>query len=141
MTFPAVEFPDAEFPLAQYLEGAFAEVGEDVTVGIDVPADWTPKGSKPHVQVVSDGTPILLRQCVAFTTIRLTAWARYTNQAKQLAARAQGLLCAFPGTNTVTGVRPLTGVLPARDPQTHAEIASTTSRVTVRSAPIEPSGS
>ncbi len=139
MTYPAVAFPDVEVPVVDLLEAAFLHLGETVTVGVGVPSAWTPT-SVSHIQVNCDGTPIIARQVVAFPTVRLTAWAGTTGEAKRLAALAQGLLCSHRG-GAVTGTQPLTGVLPTRDIASHAELASTTSRVTVRSAPIEPTGS
>lgn len=136
----AVEFPDPEPPVRDYLAAELADLGEDVTVGIGVPSDWKPS-DESHIQVESDGTPVVLNNLAAFATIRLVAWASSTSEAKRLAARAQGVLCGHPGADVIKGAIPLTGVQPARDPDSRAEIAATTSRVTIRSAPIEPSGS
>jgi hypothetical protein len=139
----ALVFPDAEIPAKDYIKDRFADLGEDVTVAIGVPSSWsqTNPTQKPHVQVAWDGTPIVLRNLAGFATLRVTAWARSTGEAKRLAALAQGVLCGHPGGDVIKGAAPLTGVLPAQDPDTHAEIAATTSRVTIRSAPIEPQGS
>ena len=138
-----LEFPDVEIPVQTYLRERMSDLGENVTVGVNVPASWSQlnPNQRPHIQVANDGTPIVLHNLAAFVTVRLTAWAVTSAEAKRLAARAQGLLCGHPGGEVIRGARPLTGVLPARDPDTHAEIASTTSRVTIRSAPIEPLGS
>lgn len=139
MSYPAVIYPDPEIAVKDFLVDAFADIGETVTVGVGVPSNWTP--SKPtHVQVSWDGTPIDVRRIVAFATIRTVAWAKSTSEAKRVAALAQGLLCTITG-NDITSASPLSGVQPARDPATNHEIAATTSRVTLRSAPIEPSGS
>lgn len=140
MTFPAVVFPDVERPLVPRLQDAFDDLGESVTVAVGVPTEWMPT-DPPHIEVAWDGTPVIRRQIVAFATVRLVARARTTTEAKRLAALAQGLLCSLDHDDVITGVLPLTGVLATRDTHTNAELASTTSRVTVRSAPIEPSGS
>lgn len=135
----ALEFPDPEPIVVAYLKDQFDLLGEDVAVGVDVPPGWTPT-SRPHVQVSWDGTPIVLRGIVGFATIRLVARAANTSDTKALASRAQGILCAIQGVE-ITGADWLTGVLPARDPETNHEIAASTTRVTLRSALIEPSGS
>jgi hypothetical protein len=140
VSYPAVVYPDVEVPVKDHLVDQFALLDEDISVSVGVPTNWTPTVG-PHVQVSWDGTPIDLRRVVAFATVRLTAWAGSTSEAKRVAALAQGLLCSIPGDSAITSASPLTGALPARDPETGFEIASTTSRVTVRSAPIEPSGS
>lgn len=136
----ALQLTDPEPPVVAYLQQQFEDLDEDVGVGESVPPNWSPT-STPHVQVQWDGTPIVLNGLVGFATIRLTARAADTSAAKALAARAQGLLCGHPGGVEIKGAIPLTGVLPARDPDTRHEIASTTSRVTIRSALIEPTGS
>jgi hypothetical protein len=136
----AVTYPDAEKLVKAYLADELDALGETVTVTVGVPASWTP-ASLSNIQVDSDGVPLLAHPVLAHNTIRLVARAASTTEAKRLAALAQGVLLAHPGGGGIASTRPLTGVLPARDPQTHAELASTTSRVTVRSIPIEPSGS
>jgi hypothetical protein len=74
---------------------------------------------------------------LAHTTIRLVARCSTTTDAKALAMKAQGLLCAHPGGDGIASTAPFTGVLPARDTATEAELASVTCRVTVRSTPID----
>lgn len=135
-----VQFPDPEPPVVEYLREQFALLGDDVNVGVNVPSTWTP-AAKPHVQVAWDGTPIVIRGVLGLATVRLVARAANSDDTKALANRAQAILCGMPGDDEVTGAAWLTGVLPARDPDTDHEIASTTSRVTIRSAPIEPTGS
>lgn len=136
----ALSFPDVERPVRDYLAVELLALGEDLTVAIGVPATWSQANpaQKPHVQVDWDGTPDIRNNLVAFATVRVVAWARSTTEAKRLGALAQGVLCGHPGGAVIKGAVPLTGVLPTRDPATSAEIAATTSRVTVRSAPIEP---
>lgn len=138
MTRLAVQAPDAERLVVDYLEPLI----DDAEVGVQVPAEWESGVSDtPHLQVALDGTPRIDHPVTHHATVRLTARAKSTTEAKELAARAQGLLCAHPGGGGIASTTPLTGVLPARDPQTNAEIASTTTRVIVRSTEIEPSGS
>ncbi len=106
--------------------------GEDCTVGV-LPDGWrnpsTPTPETPHVQVAWDGTDNVA-QVVAFATIRVTAWAATPTEAKRLARLTEGLLMERPE------VRPLTGILPARDPQNRAETASFTVAWASRSVPI-----
>jgi hypothetical protein len=137
----ALAFPDVEVPVKDYLAARFAAIGETVTVGVGVPANWTSTSSPPstsHIQVDSDGVPTVINNLLAHATVRVVAWAKSTSEAKRLASRAQALLCAHPGDGSINAASPLTGVLPVRDPATGHEIAATTSRVTIRSAPIEP---
>ena len=131
-----VTFPDPEPIVRAYLATELATLEPDVTVGVAVPPDWAPHTSKPHVQVVSDGVPLHQHPVIAHATIRLVVRAASTSEAKRLAGVAQGVLCAHPGGDGVVGARMLTGVLPARDPATKAELASTTTRVTLRSVSI-----
>jgi hypothetical protein len=135
----AVVFPDAERLVRALLADLIAEHEDDVTVGVDVPGDWTP-ASPPHLQVVWDGTPSQVRPVIARCSVRVVARAASTSRAKELAALAEGLLCAYAGGDGIVSIQPLAGVLPARDPDTHAELASITVRVTVRSTSI-PDGS
>lgn len=120
--------PDAEHLVVDYLTSALAGRGQDVTVGVDLPATWTTT-TKPHVQVGHDGTPSGRYPITAKATVRLTAWASSTTAAKALAALAQGLLLVHPGDAGVGSTQFLTGNLPARDPTTGAQLASNTTRV------------
>lgn len=133
-----VAFPDVERLVVDYLSDEMDE--PDVTVGVAVPVDWTTE-SDPHLQVITDGTPSMVPPVIANATVRLLARAASTTEAKRIAAKALGVLSAHPGGEGIAAIVPLTGVLPARDPDTFAELASVTCRVTVRSTPIEPSGS
>lgn len=141
MTKPVVVFPDAERATVDLLESLVDEyepVPEAVTVGIGVPDGWTPE-STPHLEVAWDGTPSQQRGIVAHATIRVVARARTTTEAKRLAALAEGLLTAHRGGDGIAVVRPLTSVLPSRDPQTRAELAAITVRVTMRAQEPVPS--
>ena len=130
MTRLAVTYPDAERLVVDYLAGLLTE-----TVGVGVPSSWK-KGSDDHLQVQLDGTPRLEHPAIAHATIRLVARSSSTTAAKALAAKAMGLLCAHPGDGEIASTGPYTGVLPARDPDTGAELASVTCRVSLRSTPI-----
>lgn len=133
----AYTYPDVERLVAAYLKPKVAEVEPNVTVGIGLPKSWTPS-SPAHVQVVCDGHPSGTHPIAANATVRLVAWAKDTDEAKYLAGLAHGLLLAHPGGGGIASTAYFTGPLPARDPETRAEIASVTARVTVRSVPVEP---
>lgn len=135
MTRLAVTYPDVERLVRNYQADALADAGETCTVGIGVPSNWTP-ASGNHLQIDLDGTPTGSHPTIVNATVRQVAWAANTTEAKRLAAVAQGTLCAHPGGGGIAATKFLTGVQPARDPDTRAEIASTTTRVAVRSEPI-----
>lgn len=105
------------------------------TVGIGVPPAWK-DGSPGHLQVGWDGTSVPAHRIVATGLIRVTAWAHSTSDAKSLALDADARLCAHDGTGAISAIRPGSGLLPARDPDSGAELASFTCRVTVRTQPL-----
>jgi len=123
--------PDAEHVAVDYLTSALLARAQDVTVGVNIPATWV-AGTKPHVQVALDGTPIVEYPILFRSTIRVTCWHASTTTAKALAALCQAILCAHPGSVQVASVQPLTGVLPARDPDTGVQLASISVRLNLR---------
>src|SRR5690606_17111937 len=129
-------YPDAERVVRNYLAEQLTDLGEICTVRVGVPSNWTP-ATGTHLQIALDGTPTGSHPIMVDATIRLVAWAANTTDAKRLAALAQGVLLAHGGGGGIARTAFLTGVQPARDPSTRAEIASTTTRVTVRSTPID----
>lgn len=131
---PLVVPQDAEVLTKDLLIDLLA--GETCTVSIGVPSGWT-AASENHLQVALDGDPIPVWPICTRPTIRLVARAASTSEAKALCGLAFGLLCAHNGGDGIVSVRPLTGVQPARDPETNAELASATVRVTVRTEPID----
>lgn len=132
---PQVTIPDVEPLIVDLLTVLIADAGEDVSVGVGLPDDWKP-ASRAHLEVSWDGTPDEAWPIAFHPTVRIIAHASSTGEAKRLAGLAQGLLCAHGGGSGITGIQPLTGVLPAQDPTTKAELASVSLRVTVRSVPI-----
>jgi len=136
MTKPLVQAPDAEELLVELLEGLLAAQDEEATVGIGVPAGWTP-GDTPHVQVAWDGTPSMEWPVYTRPTVRIVARAETTEQAKRLAAVTQGLLLAHMGGEGVTNIRPGVGIFPGRDEDTQAEIAWFTVLATIRTVPLD----
>jgi len=119
---------DAEVAGVDYLEAGLVLQGEDVTVGAHEPTDWS-VATKPHVQVALDGTPSATYPATAAATVRITVWATSTGEAKRVARLSQAVIVAHPGGAGVQSVQHLTGVLPTRDPDTRAELATCTVRM------------
>lgn len=122
---------DAERIVVAYLTTILASRGTDVTVGVVIPTEWQ-RGTKPHVQVALDGTPEVTYPALWRSTVRVTVWATATTDAKSLANVVLALLLSYGGDSDIHSIRPLTGVLPARDPATSAELASITVQVNLR---------
>jgi hypothetical protein len=134
----AVSFPDVEHLLVDHLTTVLPSVLDPVpTVSVGVPVTWKPS-SVPHVEVAWDGTPIQIYPLIARPTIRVVVRAGSPTEAKRIASIVHGVLLGPVIPPGVSNVLPLTGVLPARDVETRAELASFTVQVTVRSQPIEP---
>lgn len=131
---PLVMPVDTERLVKDYLAEVMADV--DCTVGIGVPEGWAP-GDTKHLEVASDGVPIAVWPIFTRTTIRLVARAGSTTEAKELCALGLGYLLAHNGDGVIVGTRYLTGPLPARDPETKAELAAATASVRARTEPIE----
>lgn len=130
---PEVEPRDTERLVVDFLDG---EISDVCTVGVGVPETWTPASELPHLEVALDGEFVQSWPVATVCTVRLVARAASTTEAKALCGLAFGVLCAHNGDGVIAGTRPLTGVIPARDPQTQAELAAATVRVTVRTEPI-----
>jgi len=131
--------PDAEHVVIDYLTTALAAHGQDVTCGVNIPTTWT-DGTKPHVQVALDGTPIVTYPILFRASVRVTCWTSSTTAgttpAKALAALCFALLCVHPGGSGVASIRPLTGVLPAQDNATLAQLASVSVQVNLLGAVV-----
>lgn len=128
MTKPVAVPPDAERVAIDYLVPALLSRSQDVTVGVNVPTAWV-KGTKPHVRVALDGTPEVQYPIMWRASVRFTIWHDSTTTAKALAVLVQAIMCAHPGSTQVASVQPLTGVLPALDPDTKAQLASVSVRM------------
>lgn len=131
---PLIVAPDAEHVTVDYLTAALAARGEDVSVGVTVPRGWKP-GAKPHVQVGHDGTPVVEYPVLWRASVRVTAWHESTTTAKDLAGLCEALLLSHPGSTQVASVRPGTGVLPTKDPDTGAQLASISVRMNLLGHP------
>lgn len=124
-----VTFPDVERVIVDHLDGL---VTPPVSVG--VPSGWQPTTDTPIViEVASDGVPVAQWPIVQYVTVRVVARGRSTTAVKAAAAEAQALLLATPWPSDVSSIRFLTGILPARDPDTRVEVASFTVEVALRS--------
>lgn len=125
---PLAVTADPERLCVDYLSAALAGRGETATVSIGLPSTWTTR-SGSHIGVALDGTPTIDYPALSAATIRGTAWAASTTEAKRLAQLAMVLLLTHPGSPAVFSVNPLTGLLPALDPDNGAPIASFTVRL------------
>jgi len=115
--------PRAEAVVSDYLIPLLTAHGQDVTCGVNIPTTWV-TGTKPHVQVALDGTPIVQYPILWRATVRVTAWATATTVAQDLAGLCEALLLSHPGSTSVAGILTGTGILPAQDPTTKAQLAS-----------------
>lgn len=134
MSKPLIAPDDAEHLGIDFLTAALADRTEDVTVGVNVPSTWK-KGTKAHVQVGLDGTPTVTPP-VWRATLRVTCWHESTTEAKRLARLCEALLLTHPGSPGWAGCLPGTGVLPAKDPDTGAQLASITVLAKLRGRPL-----
>lgn len=131
-------FPDVEIAAKDVLKEQLERFPDGTTVAVGgPPVTWTPS-SPPHLEVAWDGTPRIHRPIAAWPTLRVVAWAATTSEAKRLAELAHAIWCAYPGGDVISSLRDLTGVLPARDPKTDAELAMATVQASVRSQRVSP---
>lgn len=125
--------PDVERVLVDLLEPLLAIAEPTATVGVGVPRGWTVTSS-PHVQISWDGTPREDWPIAAYCTVRVVVHAASTTEAKRIAREVHGLLADHDGYAPISRIDTLTGVFPATDSDTGAELASFTVRATVRTA-------
>lgn len=125
--------PNVRKLIVDYLTPALITRGEDVTVGIDLPAGWT-TASKPHILVALDGTPGATYPITAAASVRITAFCATLSQyrAEHLSTLCQGLLLAHSGGGGISGIAFLSGPLPAEDPDTKAAMSFVAVRVNLR---------
>lgn len=123
--------PLAETVTIDYLTAELAARSQDVTCGVVIPSAWAP-GTKPHVQVALDGTPVVQYPVLWWATVRVTVWATATTAAQNLAGLCEALLLSHAGSATVAGALPGTGLLVTTDPDTKAALASVTVRLKLR---------
>lgn len=121
-------YPDVEEAVVEVLKAAMPS-NETATVGVNVPSGWT-KTSPPRIQVRDDFPDAGELPVAGRSTVSLIARAATTREAKRIAALAQAVLVARTDLISATA---LTGPLAARDPETNAELATTTVEVVARS--------
>ena len=130
-----VTYPDVEIEVKDLLRYLIASHEPTVTVSVGVPSTWKPS-SPPHIEVALDTTDTSEHPVASRSLVRIVARSNSTSRSKELANLAHGLLCGYDGDDLISGIRPALGLIPARDPDTRAELASVTVRVTTRSIPI-----
>lgn len=125
--------PNVRKLIVDYLTPALITQGEDVTVGIDLPAGWT-TATKPHILVALDGTPEAEYPISAAASIRITAFCATAAQyrAEHLSTLCQAILLAHSGGGGIAGIQFLSGALPATDPATKAAMSFVAVRVNLR---------
>lgn len=135
MPNPQTQWPDIERLAVDLLTERLQAHEPAVTVSVGVPKDWDPASSPPHISVAWDGTPWTRRHTFARGSVRFTARAASTTEAKRLALLAEGLLVGQPGGG-VTAIRSHLSIQPTRDPETDVELAWFACGFTVRSQPV-----
>jgi hypothetical protein len=114
--------------LAADLAGRFPEL----SVALELPANWAPHVSGPVLLVEDDGDPMGLPHRLGTTpTTRITSWT--TGRDRRYIHAAMARLLTTPITG-IAKVLPGTGVLDARDPTTGGDLASITVRARARLA-------
>lgn len=89
-----------------------AFIGDEATVGFQLPNDWTVDG-KPAVTVVSDGTPSHGRATSA-ENVRIVVYAKYMPKAREIASRIDAFLLN-PHMISGVSIKPGMGLLVAKD--------------------------
>lgn len=119
MTFKPV---DVAKIVKDWLKTQFAELFPDVSVRLELPADWS-LGSDPVLLVANDGSPMSMWPAATMPTIRITTWT--SGRDLQYAHAAMGALLAerIPG---IAAILPGTGIIETRDPSTGGDLASFT---------------
>lgn len=132
MTAPKPEALDVPDTLMDWLGPLLAPRFPELEVALEMPADWAPHVSPPHIIITDDGDPMGLPVEVGTTpTTRLTSWTTGRDRRYIHAAMSYLLTTPIPG---IAKVLPGTGVLDARDPTTGGDLASITVRVRARLA-------
>lgn len=131
---PPTTFPSPTRAVVDVLDEHLATYEPNVTVGRNLPDDWTPS-SPPHVMVAVDGTPTVKHPVAQWPTIRLVGWSDSPTVSNRVVNSAMGALV----THASFGVVPLNGPVEARDPaHEEAELVAMTCRVVNRSLPLIP---
>lgn len=129
-------FGDVQAAGAQVLREALAGRPElhaaGVRVGTQVPGDRSPESPHlPYVLVRLDSNVPHPSMANARCTLRGTVWHAGPDQAWDLAVLCHGLWLVHSG-DVIRGMRPGTGPLPARDPETGIDLCTFTVLANVR---------
>lgn len=139
MAKPLVLFTDVTAGVLDLLRAGLAARDDayigDVTVSAKVPTGKVPDKGLPLVVVRHDGTPASRYPVDETATVRVTVWHRDEPAAVRLAQLCRGLILTTRGTDLVRATRPLTGPVPAADPDTGEPIATFTVAVHPRPLP------
>lgn len=128
---PLVTYPDVEeWVVAQLKLPEFEDQLEPYTKSVGLPRLWKPDTHPIHLQVACDAEFLDAHPIAARSTVRVVAWGDSPTVVKRAAHLAQACLLS------IGQITPLTGVLPATDDETHAELAMFTVRIWTRSTPI-----
>lgn len=107
---------------------------DDVTFALNVPSDWQPGLSPPHVGIFDDGGgtewPIVTRP-----TIRITAWSDGRDRSRGVVGLCMGIILGrtIPG---MTFSREPSAILDALDSHNGGRMASFFVRATVRTVAV-----
>lgn len=126
---------DEELLIRDLLRDKITATNTNAGCTLAVPSDWTP-GSKPHLTVASDGSPAGVWPIVAWPTVRVVARAADATASKALANIAMSWLLDHDGTDGVSQIRRLVGVMPAHDPETRHDLAWFTVRCGIRTTTV-----
>jgi hypothetical protein len=137
-----VVFGDVQAAAVAVLRAALAARAEDyaagATVGTLVPGNRSPETPHlPYVLVAKDADLPHPSMANARVTLRGTVWHEDADQAHDLAMLCQGLLLVHSGP-VIRGVRPGTGPLPARDPDSGVDLSTFTVLANVRPTVLAP---
>lgn len=116
--------------IKDWLKADLAERFPDLTVALELPADWS-LGSPPVLVVTDDGDPLGMWPVAMSPTIRVTSWTSGRDRTYVHAALSRLLTARIPG---IAALLPGTGVLDARDSKTKGDLASFTARARARTA-------
>jgi hypothetical protein len=140
MAKPLVVFPDAQLAIVELLRAELADRTEsfagNAVVGTIMPNgdDPNPK-SAPYIMVRLDGTST--RYPVDETAdIRVAVWHSSEAKSLALAQLCRALLLAHAGSQTIRVVTPLTGPIPASDPESGDPLSSFTVAARLRPNPL-----
>lgn len=137
---PLTVFGDAQAAAASAVRNAMAVRGEPyaagATVGTRVPDSRTPEDPHlPYVLVRLDADLPHPSMADTRTTLRVTVWHQNPDQAHDLAQLVRALLVTHTGP-VIRSVRPLTGPIPATDPDSEIDLSTFTVSASVRPVQI-----